>query len=172
MRILGGTPEGKLSVFCSFQTSIIDSQYKDAPLPLDESALYLQNRSSIRCLPSAVQLRLALQLFDEGINTPPVLLEKSSDQADEPHSSVYPTILFNMFSRAATTFFYASVAFGLLAAATPNPGEKRWGTPTKTVTVTPPASTATEPASNCGTGKLQCCNSVQSVSTPYARGRL
>lgn len=44
LRTFGGTPEGKLSVFCSFQTSIIDSQYKDAPLPLDGPALYLQKK--------------------------------------------------------------------------------------------------------------------------------
>lgn len=95
------------------------------------------------------------------------MLEKSSDQADELHSSVYPTILFNMFSRAATTFFYASVAFGLLAAATPNPGEKRWGTPTKTVTVTQPNPVPTS-VSQCSTGPVQCCNSVQSVSGDHA----
>ncbi|EMD32496.1 hydrophobin [Gelatoporia subvermispora B] len=51
----------------------------------------------------------------------------------------------------------------LLAVATP------WGqptTPTVTVTVTAPASTATEPASNCSTGPIQCCDSVETASDP------
>lgn len=105
------------------------------------------------------------------------LLEKISDQADEPHSSVYSAILFNMFSRAATTFFYASVAFGLLAAATPNPVEKRWAVPTTshavttTVTVTAPGPTTTS-TSNCNTGPIQCCQSTEKVRSARAIHRL
>ena len=67
---------------------------------------------------------------------------------------------------------YASVlALPLLAVATP------WGTPTTTpgstttVTVTATA-TATEPVSQCNTGSLQCCNSVQSASSSGVPGLL
>ncbi|EIW55701.1 fungal hydrophobin [Trametes versicolor FP-101664 SS1] len=78
-----------------------------------------------------------------------------------------------MVARLSTALTVASIA--LLAVATPN--GKRWGTttaskpqstPAKTVTVTKtaPASGPTEPASSCSTGPIQCCNSVQSASSP------
>ncbi|KAK7023647.1 sc3 hydrophobin [Paramarasmius palmivorus] len=60
-----------------------------------------------------------------------------------------------MFSRIATVV-YAPLALTLLAAAT---------CPTKTVTVTPPATTVTQPASQCNTGPVQCCNDVKSASS-------
>ncbi|OJT07051.1 Fruiting body protein SC3 [Trametes pubescens] len=85
-----------------------------------------------------------------------------------------------MFARLSITLTIASVA--LLAVATPN--GKRWDTtttskahttpapqPTKTVTVTAPASTPTS-ASQCSTGSVQCCNSVQSSSSPAASALL
>ncbi|EJC98269.1 fungal hydrophobin [Fomitiporia mediterranea MF3/22] len=50
-------------------------------------------------------------------------------------------------------------ALPLLAVATP------WANPTKTVTVTA-VPTTTQPASQCYTGHIQCCNSVQSASDP------
>ena len=66
-------------------------------------------------------------------------------------------------------FKYISLlALPILAAATPNPGAAG-GVPTTTVSI-PPLPTGTQPASQCNTEKLQCCDSVQqsdssSVST-------
>lgn len=97
-------------------------------------------------------------------------------------------IFFKMFSRLSATLLYVLLTFSILAAANPAP----WGQPTtttptppKTTTVTVvspfhipcsgkifmiyihqtgPTSTVTAtPASQCNTGDLQCCNSVQSV---------
>ncbi|KII84815.1 hypothetical protein PLICRDRAFT_32095 [Plicaturopsis crispa FD-325 SS-3] len=61
-----------------------------------------------------------------------------------------------MFSRIANLFFFAFVLLAAFAAATP------WGDgePTKTVTVTAPASTATEPASACTATNQKCCQST------------
>ncbi|KAF4621216.1 hypothetical protein D9613_000092 [Agrocybe pediades] len=39
-------------------------------------------------------------------------------------------------------------------------------------TVTPVRRTGTEPASQCNTGDLQCCSSVQSASSPSVAGLL
>ncbi|KAF9468407.1 fungal hydrophobin-domain-containing protein [Collybia nuda] len=67
-----------------------------------------------------------------------------------------------MFSRISATLFYAFFAFSLLAAATNHPI-------TTTVTVTAPGPTATPiPPSQCNTGGLQCCNSVQPAGSEAA----
>ncbi|KAF9039627.1 fungal hydrophobin [Hymenopellis radicata] len=69
-----------------------------------------------------------------------------------------------MYARRAIAFFaYIFFTMTLLAAATPL--DVRGGTPTVTVTVTAPGSTATIPAGSCNTGPIQCCNSVQSGSS-------
>ncbi|KAL0948208.1 hypothetical protein HGRIS_010815 [Hohenbuehelia grisea] len=57
-----------------------------------------------------------------------------------------------MFSRVSQVIIYVLATFALLAAAT--------GTPASTTTVTV-TSTQTVPASQCNTGKLQCCNSLE-----------
>ncbi|GJE95856.1 fungal hydrophobin [Phanerochaete sordida] len=74
-----------------------------------------------------------------------------------------------MFARPVT-FIYALLALVVLAAATPNPeNAKRWAPPpttstvTVTATTTAPGSTST---SACSTGPIQCCNSVESASSP------
>ncbi|PSR73148.1 hypothetical protein PHLCEN_2v11004 [Hermanssonia centrifuga] len=73
-----------------------------------------------------------------------------------------------MFSRLTAV---SVLALSLLAVATPNPIEGRWGSPTTssivttTITVTAPATTATEPAGSCNTGDLQCCQSVQTAGS-------
>lgn len=71
-----------------------------------------------------------------------------------------------MFGRVSPlAFFYALFAFSVLAVATP------WGAPTTTppvtttVTVTAPGSTTTVSSGNCNTGPIQCCKSVESVSS-------
>ncbi|THU90507.1 fungal hydrophobin [Dendrothele bispora CBS 962.96] len=68
-----------------------------------------------------------------------------------------------MFSRISTLLIAALAAN--LAVATDHPV-------TKTVTVTAPATTVTEPASQCNTGPVQCCNSVQTAGSPAAAGIL
>ncbi|EIW85892.1 fungal hydrophobin [Coniophora puteana RWD-64-598 SS2] len=64
-----------------------------------------------------------------------------------------------MFARLSTIVLAASV----LVAAKPWGGD---GT-TTTVTVTAPTSTATEPASQCNTGPIQCCDQVNDISDPF-----
>ena len=71
-----------------------------------------------------------------------------------------------MFARISTTFVLAA-SLSLLAVASPHPHAKRWDVSTSTVTVTvtstAPGATVTS-SSECDTGALQCCNSVESVS--------
>ncbi|KAJ3873929.1 fungal hydrophobin [Lentinula edodes] len=65
-----------------------------------------------------------------------------------------------MFSRVSAVTFYALSALVILAAATPG------GVPvTTTITVTAPGTTATEPASSCSTGELQCCDSTETAGS-------
>ncbi|KAL5480796.1 SC3_5 [Sanghuangporus weigelae] len=67
---------------------------------------------------------------------------------------------------------YASVlALPLLAVATPGGTHTTKATSTTTVTITSTA-TATQPASQCNTGPIQCCNSVQSASSPASSALL
>ncbi|KAF5354403.1 hypothetical protein D9758_010747 [Tetrapyrgos nigripes] len=64
-----------------------------------------------------------------------------------------------MFSRISTLFFAAILLFAAnLAVATDHPV-------TKTVTITAPPTTVTEPASQCNTGPIQCCNSVDKAGS-------
>ncbi|KAH7927952.1 fungal hydrophobin [Leucogyrophana mollusca] len=69
-----------------------------------------------------------------------------------------------MFSRLTTISLYAVAACSVFAVATP------WDTTTPvtktvTVTATAPATTVTEPATQCNTGPVQCCDSVESAMT-------
>ncbi|KAF5346289.1 hypothetical protein D9758_011495 [Tetrapyrgos nigripes] len=64
-----------------------------------------------------------------------------------------------MFSRISTLFF--AVIAANLAGAT-----DQWNEPaTTTITVTAPPTTVTEPASQCNTGPIQCCNSVDKAGS-------
>ncbi|KAI0764929.1 fungal hydrophobin-domain-containing protein [Fomes fomentarius] len=67
-----------------------------------------------------------------------------------------------MFSRTITSVFCA-LSLSILATAMPSAN----GGPSTTVTVTAPASTPTS-AGSCNTGPVQCCDSVQSASSPNA----
>lgn len=72
-----------------------------------------------------------------------------------------------MFSRT-TSLFFAIAASTIFAAATPGGAPPTKTTaPPKTVTVTKTAiTTATAiPASQCSTGPVQCCNSVQKADS-------
>ncbi|GLB42728.1 putative hydrophobins [Lyophyllum shimeji] len=66
--------------------------------------------------------------------------------------AVVASLYKKMFSRIYSMFLLVLLAFTALAAATT----------TVTVTVTPPGPTSTPlPASQCGTGNLQCCNALE-----------
>ncbi|OCH89174.1 fungal hydrophobin [Obba rivulosa] len=76
-----------------------------------------------------------------------------------------------MFSRVSSILLVFYLA--LLAVATP------WGaptttkvTPTVTITVTAPGPTVTEPANQCTTGPIQCCDSTETSSSPAAANLL
>ncbi|KAK7472099.1 hypothetical protein VKT23_000218 [Stygiomarasmius scandens] len=71
-----------------------------------------------------------------------------------------------MFSRISTLFAVTLFLAANLAVATDD------HTVTKTVTETAPATTVTEPASQCNTGPVQCCNSVQNAGSPGASSLL
>lgn len=66
-----------------------------------------------------------------------------------------------MFARPQATFVYFLLSLSVLAAAMPNNPPPV----TVTVTATAPAATVTT-ASECDTGEIQCCDSVESVSAP------
>ncbi|KAI0802002.1 fungal hydrophobin-domain-containing protein [Irpex lacteus] len=79
-----------------------------------------------------------------------------------------------MFGRVSPLSFSSALfAFSVLAVATP------WGAPpttthpatTKTITGTAPAATKTS-AGNCNTGPIQCCQSLQSATSPASEGLL
>ncbi|KAF9524820.1 fungal hydrophobin-domain-containing protein [Crepidotus variabilis] len=97
-------------------------------------------------------------------------------------------------TRSIASFGYVLVVSAFLAAAMPNgggPGHTTTKPPpttptpppvttktttvttpvTTTVTVTPPAA-PTVPASQCNTGPVQCCNSVQQAGAPDAKALL
>ncbi|KAH7915185.1 hydrophobin 2 [Hygrophoropsis aurantiaca] len=76
-----------------------------------------------------------------------------------------------MFSRLSSASLYVLATCSVFAVATP------WATTTPvtktvTVTATAPATTSTEPASQCNTGPIQCCDSVESASSPSASALL
>ncbi|KAF5375921.1 hypothetical protein D9615_008253 [Tricholomella constricta] len=108
-----------------------------------------QNLATQACTDHHRGLNTACCLLDLQSNNP-VLLKPPLPS--KPLSS-------KMFSRISAAFFYLLVAFTVFAAAMPG------GTPTVTVTVTPAPSPTTIPASQCNTGDLQCCNSVESASS-------
>ena len=63
-----------------------------------------------------------------------------------------------------TAVYTLLAALPLLAAA--------WNQPTPTTTVTVTASPTATPASQCSTGDLQCCNSVEQSTDPDAADAL
>jgi hypothetical protein len=80
-----------------------------------------------------------------------------------PSQPLCPLHSLKMFPRNVLALFYALIALSVLAVATPNPMPNNPPPVTVTVTATAPASTVTT-ASQCSTGDLQCCQSVQQVS--------
>ncbi|EGO01041.1 hypothetical protein SERLA73DRAFT_105567 [Serpula lacrymans var. lacrymans S7.3] len=72
-----------------------------------------------------------------------------------------------MFSRLSTVVFYVLFALTAFAAATPWATTTPPVTTTVTITATAPGTTITS-VSQCNTGDLQCCNSVESASSAGA----
>ncbi|KAI0048151.1 fungal hydrophobin [Auriscalpium vulgare] len=70
-----------------------------------------------------------------------------------------------MFARISTIFLFALIGFAAVVSAIPGGSPPP---PTKTVTVTATGPTTTVPASVCGGGSLECCNSVQAASSNAA----
>ncbi|EMD36640.1 hydrophobin [Gelatoporia subvermispora B] len=68
-----------------------------------------------------------------------------------------------MLSRISGVLFVLYLT--LLAVATPWGQPTTSSTPTKTITVTAPGPTVTEPASQCSTGPIQCCDSTEMASS-------
>ena len=110
-----------------------------------------------------------------GINTRQDLALSSSSTATQT-SAEKSKLSTTMIFKFSIVSFYALFALFALAAATPAPVEKRWGTPTTTtthpvtttITVTAPGATGTVAAGNCNTGPIQCCQSTTTVSRSSA----
>ena len=98
----------------------------------------------------------------------PQPFSSTATQTSANKSKLSTTMIFKF----SIVSFYALFALFALAAATPAPVEKRWGTPTTTtthpvtttITVTAPGATGTVAAGNCNTGPIQCCQSTTTVS--------